>query len=265
MKPEISIIILNYKQKGLVKQCLRGILSSNISLPFEIIVVDNNSGDDCLEMVHAEFPQVKTITSGKNAGFAYGNNLGIRASEGNTIVILNPDVVCVEGAMEKLNDFLHKNPKAGMVGPALIYPDGTMQYSCRRFPKWYTPVFRRTIFGKFSFAKLELKRYLMMDRERHSPQTVDWLFGACLFIKKSALDKIGVFDERFFLYFEDCDLCRRLWDAGFEVWYYPEVKLVHYHQKLSQQKDGILSIFNPGTRFHIQSAIQYFAKYFKKS
>lgn len=258
---ELSIIIVNYKQKGLVKQCIKGIEQSRISVPYEIIIVDNHSQDGCIEMLKQEFEHVITIASEKNGGFAYGNNLGIKKALGKYIMIMNPDVALTEGAIETMVEFLKIHPRCGIVGPRLIHPDGTIQYSCRCFPKTYTPLLRRTILGKISLAQKELRRYLMMDWGHGISKKVDWIFGACIMLKKEALEIVGIFDERFFLYFEDCDLCRRMWQHGFEVWYVAEVELVHYHQRLSDQRRGIFSIFHKVTRVHIASAIKYFAKY----
>lgn len=261
MNTDISIIILNYKQKGLVKQCIKGIEQCRISVPYEIIVVDNHSQDESLEMIRQYFPSVITIASEKNGGFAYGNNLGIRAAHGNFIVILNPDVAITEGSLEKMKIFLLSHPKVGVVGPKLINPDGSIQNSCRRFPKMYTPALRRTFIGNFHFSKKELSRYLMTDWNHDTNRKVEWLFGACIMITRESIENIGYFDERFFLYFEDCDFCRRCWERGVEVWYMADVELVHYHQQLSNQRAGILSILNLGTRYHITSAVKYFAKY----
>ena len=170
---DLSIIILNYKQKGLLKQCLKGIVAAQPQLNYELIVVDNNSGDDSLEMVKRmfvsendnkkqpplpinkvlEIPPIITIQSKSNDGFAAGNNLGIHRAKGNYVMILNPDIAVVSGVLEKMVSFMADYPLVGIIGPKLINPDGSVQYSCRRFPKFLTPLYRRTTFGKFSFAK----------------------------------------------------------------------------------------------------------------
>lgn len=261
---KLSIIILNYKEKGFVKQCVKGIYNSNIQVPFEVIVVDNNSQADCADMLRERFPLVKVIISKKNRGYAYGNNLGIRYSKGEYIAIINPDVAVQEGIFEKMIRFLEDHPRAGMVGPKLIYPDKTVQASCRRFPKPLTSIYRRTILSHLPTAKKMLQKYLMEDWDHASQRSVDWLFGACLMIRKKVLDEIGLFDERFFLYFEDCDLCRRFWEKGYEVWYLADVIVVHYHKRLSAKTFGILSLFDKPTRIHIISAIKYFKKYYGK-
>ena len=278
---DLSIIILNYKQKGLVKQCIKGIVTAQPQLKYELIVVDNDSKDGSLEMVNVmfkeekqlgnqpelplnkplEIPSIKTIQSESNDGFAAGNNLGIQKASGKYIMIINPDIAVVPGALEEMVNFLESNSSVGMISPKLINPDGSVQYSCRRFPNIFTPIYRRTILGKLPFAKKYLTDYLMMDFDHSNSKEVDWLFGACLLIRKSILDRIGMFDERFFMYFEDLDLCRRFWQAGFKIMYFPVVEMVHYHQRLSAEKSGILGALSKGGRIHIVSGVKYFAKY----
>lgn len=259
---KLSIIILNYKQKGLVKQCIKGIYQSKIRVPFEILVVDNHSEDGCLEMVREFYPEVRGISIDKNRGFAYGNNRGIEKSRGEYILILNPDIAIVEGAVEEMIRFLDHHPKVGIIGPKLIHPDGTIQYSCRRFPTILTPLYRRTFFGKLPFAKKHIASYLMKEWDHQEARDVDWLFAACILVRREALEKVGYFDDRFFLYYEDLDLCRRFWERGYEVWYLPKVELVHYHQRLSANRQGFFSLCYRPTRIHIISAIKYFLKYF---
>ncbi len=273
------MILLNYKDRGLLKQCLKGIIAAQPQLEYEVIVVDNNSADGSLalaaEMLRREEkitppwisvkqlakPPFRTIQSEKNLGFGGGHNLGIKAAAGRYILIVNPDIALVPGALEKMHSFMEANPDVGMIGPKLIYPDGTIQYSCRRFPTSLIPLYRRTVFGKLRFAEKATGHYLMQDSDHQQAIPVDWLFGACLMIRKSALDKVGLFDERFFMYFEDLDLCRRFWQNGFKVVYLPTVVLVHYHQRLSAEKGGILGIFSSGGRMHVLSGIKYFVKY----
>ncbi|MFA6409958.1 MAG: glycosyltransferase family 2 protein [Candidatus Buchananbacteria bacterium] len=280
---DLSIVILNYKQKGLLKQCLKGIILAQPQLDYEIIVVDNKSDDGSLEMVKEIFlakkddnqpqlklpitkplavPPIQTIQADVNNGFAAGNNLGIAKALGKYVMILNPDVAIVSGVLEKMVDFMQNNSDVGMIGPRLINPDGSTQYSCRRFPGSLVPVYRRTIFGKLPFAKKIIDSYLMLDFDHENNRLVDWLFGACLVIRKSALDKVGSFDEKFFMYFEDLDLCRRFWQQNFKVLYFAGAEMVHYHQQWSTEKGGIFGVLRRGGRVHVASGIKYFIKYF---
>lgn len=258
---DLSIIILNYRLRGLVRQCLRGILMAEPRASYEVIVVDNHSGDGCLEMCAAQFPWVVTVASDANRGFGAGNNLGIAKASGSAILVLNPDIALFPGQIDALLACLHTHPRAGIVGPQLCYPDGTTQDSCFRFPRLFSPLYRRTWVGRLPFARRELDRFLMRDYHRTVPQSVDWLMGACLLLRRAALNEVGRFDERFFMYFEDLDLCRRSWQLGWEVWYVPAARLVHYHQRQSAEHGGFSALWYPPARQHLRSALAYYRKY----
>ncbi|MBU1148901.1 glycosyltransferase family 2 protein [Patescibacteria group bacterium] len=259
---DLSIIILNYKAKGLLKQCLKGIELVKPALDFEVIVVDNASGDGSIDMVKEQFPWVKLIENPYNTGYAAGNNVAIRQAQGKYVMILNPDITILNQSIMELYHFMEKNPKAGLIGPKLINPDGSTQMSCRRFPTIKTIIYRRTPLGKLPGAQKLLKRFLMIDWEHRDAKQVDWLLGACLFTKREAINKVGLLDERFFLYFEDVDWCRRFWQAGYKVYYLPQAEMVHYHRRLSAINPGFKGVFGYATRLHIVSGIKYFTKYF---
>jgi hypothetical protein len=159
---KLSIIILNYKTKGLLKQCLRGIMSFKLPFSHEIIVVDNNSQDSSLKMIKEEFPQVKSIPLSENKGFAGGMNQGIKKSQGEFILLMNPDIAILNNAIVKMVDFLEKNDKIALLGPQLINPDGSIQTSCRRFPTPWVLIARRSPLGKLSYFKKRIKEFLML-------------------------------------------------------------------------------------------------------
>ena len=174
---------------------------------------------------------------------------------------MTPDIAVVAGGLEKMVALMEQQPEIGVVSPKLINPDGSIQDSCRRFPSWPMPLYRRTALGKLPWAKKKLGYYLMADWDHASSRPVDWLFGACLLLRRSAFEKVGLFDERFFMYFEDLDLCRRFWEAGYSVYYFADVELVHYHQRLSAERGGVIGLFNRAGRIHLMSGVKYFAKY----
>ena len=145
---KLSIIILNYKSSGLTRECLRGLLAADLKLDHEIIVVDNNSEDNIGAILTKEFPQVKFIELEVNRGYAAGNNAGIKQAQGEYILILNPDITVFAGQIEKLVDFMENNSRVGLAGPRLVNPDGSLQYSCYKFPKFLLPLYRRTWLGK---------------------------------------------------------------------------------------------------------------------
>lgn len=260
----LSIIILNYKQKNLTRETVKGILDLDLQFDYEIIVVDNNSQDGLGKLVRSLFPNVKFIQSDKNLGMGAGNNLGIRQARGKYILILNPDAVVFKSSLEPLIDFLERNPLAGIVAPQILDPDRSWQASAYKFPKFLTPLYRRTALAKTQLGQEYLREYIITQDKLKEPTRVDWVLGAVFMIKKQIIDQLGNFDERFFLFFEDTDLCRRVWNTGYEVWYIPQAKVVHYPHRLSAHELGLLSLFNKNTYPHIASWLKYFWKWHRR-
>ena len=257
---KLSIIILNYKTAGLVRQCLRGIFSNPPQATYEVIVVDNASNDSCLERVAQEFPQTKRVKLAVNRGYAAGNNAGLRLAQGEYVLILNPDITVLKGNLDQLIRFMDSQPKVGLAGPRLVNPDGSLQYSAYRFPSFWLPLFRRTFLGSLPSSRKLLAHYQMFDWDHRANQPVDWLLGACLIVRRSALNKVGLLDERYFLYVEDTDWCRRFWQAGWQVFYIAEVEFVHFHERLSAQA-SFGGLFSRVTWVHIASWLKYFRKW----
>ena len=263
---DLSLIIVNYNQKELLKECLKNIEEIKLKLDNEIIVIDNASTDksqNFLSKLKIQNQRIKIILNQKNVGFAKAVNLGIKNSVGEYILILNPDVVVLPGSIERMVDFMKQNPKCGLCGPKLINPDGSVQDSCRRFPKWYTPLIRRTFLKRLPFGKRHNDWYLMKDFDHQKDLEVDWLMGAVLLVRRKALEKTGLMDERYFLYFEDTDWCRIFWQNGYKVYYLAEVKMYHYHQRLSASSGFFKNLFSKYSWIHLMSAIKYFWKWRK--
>ncbi len=268
---ELSIIIVSYNNKNLLRENLKCIKGANIGLSYEIIVVDNASRDGTVKMLRFEFPEIcpsnriggggKTIASSKNLGFAAGNNLGASYAKGEKLLFLNPDMIIDAGAVLKMAGYLDAHSEAGLVGPKLLNPDGTLQYSVCRFPKWYTPIFRRTPLGLLPFGKKHLRWYLMTDWNHNEIREVDWILGSALMMRKSDYGKLAKFDERFFLYFDDCDLSRQVWQNGKRVVYLSCAQMTHFHRRESALLGFIKGLFHQPTREHIKSWIKYFSKY----
>lgn len=262
---DLSIIILNYNTRGLLKECIKGLKLANPLLDYEVIIVDNASSDGSQEYMKelaAEWDRIRIILNPKNVGFAAGNNIGVKASRGEYALIVNSDITFLPGAIEALVKFLDENAEVGIVGPKILSPTGLWQSSCFRFPQWFIPFCRRTILGKTAWGKRALKKYLMADFDREITKEVDWLLGACFLARRGLFLRLGLFDERFFLFFEDTDLCRRIWDAGFKVVFLPEAKVIHLEERLSADHTGIFhSLLNKNIRIHIRSAVRYFWKY----
>lgn len=259
---DLSLIILNYKTRGMLKQCLRGLLLNHYAIAHEIIVVDNHSNDGTDAMMREDFPALTFIASPTNGGYAAGMNLGIQRARGKYLLLLNTDIAILGNAIEQLVAYMDSHAQVGIAGPKLLNPDGSVQESCRGFPSVLTIALRRTPFGKLPAARRKLDQFLMLDWDHASNRPVDWLLGACMIVRRSAMERVGLLDERFFLYFEDVDWCRRFWEAGYQVHYLGEAtEIVHYHRRLSADRGGLQAIFGYATRVHIASGIKYFTKY----
>jgi len=212
-------------------------------------------------MLKEQFPEVRFIASAVNAGFAAGNNIGIEKAQGRYIHILNPDITVLPGSLEAMVRYMDEHPDVGILAPQLLNPDKSVQYSCYRFPTPMIPVYRRTPLAKTASGKKALDNYLMKDWAHNEIKEVDWCLAASIMVRESGIKKVGYFDERYFMYFEDCDWCRRFWQAGLKVVYFPAAQMVHYHVRQSADVPWFLGLFQKISRIHIASAIKYFWKF----
>lgn len=252
----VSIIILNYNTSGLVKNCIKSIYKHIGNLEHEIIVIDNDSADKIGEMLKKRFPSVRFYKTGKNLGYGGGNNLGIKKAVGKYLVILNPDTVIIDKTFEKIYNFMDKDSSIGVIGPRLVSPNGETQHTRCRFPDFMMPIYRRTQLKNIKYIKNKIYKYTTRDVPYSKTTDTDWVFGAFLFIRKSAIDVVGMFDEDFFLGFEDADLCKRFWDNNYRVVYFSDTKVIHYPHRFSKK-----NIFNKSVREHILSWLKYFKKH----
>ncbi|MBI2063428.1 MAG: glycosyltransferase family 2 protein [Candidatus Yanofskybacteria bacterium] len=272
---ELSIIIVHHQTPELLKLCLKslgkvlisghhksdGIENVNKS-NFEIIVVDSTISRQARDLIREQYPEIKYIPFKENLGYARGVNIGIQSSCGKYILILNPDVIVTDGAIEKMADYMEKHPDIGILGPKVLNFNGTHQRTFFSYYKPATIIARRSFLGKFGRFKKELDKFLMADADSRKIQTPDWLMGSAIMVSREAFNKIGGMDERFFMYFEDVDWARRFWHNDYKVVYYPEAVIYHYHQRESSSRMGLLdAVFNNKTRWHIASAIKFFWKY----
>jgi hypothetical protein len=258
--PKVSFITAAYKTPHLIRLLLKGVEAAKFAFPFEYILVDNGC-DGTAAMVRERFPWVTVIEPGANLGFAKGNNLGIRAATGEYVMLTNPDLTIFPGEMEKLVAFADATPDAGLIGPRVEHPNGDRQATCTRFPRMTIPALRRTFLGKMPWGKRFIDSYLMDDVDHSVPHDADVLYGAAILARRRVLEEIGHFDERFFMYYEDVDLCRRAWAKGWRVVYAPVARFPHYHARESMIANPLELFTKPTTRYHIASSVRYHLKY----
>ncbi len=268
---DLSIIVLNYHTKNLAKELLKN-LTQELSLPFEyeIIVVDNDSHDGIEDIIKEKFPlghspsgeaRVKFVQSEKNGGFAYGNNLGIKVASGEYVMIMNPDLAILSDAIEVMYRYMKDHPEVGLGGPRLINADKSVQYSCTRFPDWRLPFYRRTSLANTKAGQKWLDEYLMKDLDHYKNSYVPTLFGACLIFKREALAKVGLLDERYFMYMEDLDWSRRFWENGYKVAYIGQAEIIHLHRRQSAAESLPKTMMSKTARHHIISFVKYLLKF----
>jgi len=262
---DISIVILNYKSKGFTLNCIKSVKEADFgNLKYEIIVVDNNSLDSIGEILNWQYSDVIFIENKKNIGMGAGNNVGLKRARGKYVVIMNPDTIAFKDTFVKLYNYMEENRGIGIAAPKQLNPDKTVQNSCYRWHSLLTPLYRRTPLGNFKFAQKDLERYLMRDFDHKSKKEVNWLLGSFLFIRAKALEEVGFFDERFFLYFEDTDFCRRFWQKKWKVAYNPNAIIVHNHIRQSARVKWYKFFTSIAARHHIISWIKYLKKWSMK-
>jgi len=226
--PDVSIIIASWNAKEYVIDCLDSLLESEHGYSQEIIVVDNASSDGSDEMIEKKFPQVKLIRNERNLGFAKANNIGMSASSGQYVCVMNSDVTVLNNCIKKLMNFMDQNPKVGMAGPKILNPDGTLQPSCRHFPTIWNNLCQslglNRLFPRSAFFSDWLMDYWAHDRLG----SVDALSGCFWMVRRKAIENVGMLDEDFFIYGEDIDWCRRFHISGWDVVFYPDAEAVHY-------------------------------------
>lgn len=269
--PDLSIVIVNWNVRELLRRCLESILGSDglvvggLDTPrystsgemwtAEVTVVDNASADDSVAMLAQDYPWVRIVANRDNLGFTRANNQGLAVSRGRYLLLLNPDTELAPDALKLLLAYAETHPQAGVIGPQLRYGDGSMQSSRRRFPTLATFFLESTVVQRWWPRNQVLTRYYMLDRPDDAISQVDWIVGACMVVRRAVLEQIGGFDEGFFMYSEELDLCRRADHAGWQVVWLPAAVVTHHEGKSSEQVVAARHI-----RFH-SSRLRYVRKY----
>jgi len=251
---DLTLILVSYHSLEPLKSFFESWRSHPIAASHEIIVVDNAPGDGMAEWVSAHFPEVKILDMGGNEGYARAVNRGIEEGKGRAFLVINPDVELSEGGVDRALEYLHGHPEVGIVGARLLNRDGTIQHSARRFYTLQTILLRRTPLGRLRPDHPELRRHLMLDDDLDHPRPVDWIIGAWMLVRREAVEKVGLMDPRFFLYFEDVDWCYRMWAKGLEVHYFPKARFVHAYERSSGRLNRTLL-------YHLRSFVSFYDKW----
>ena len=249
---DVSIITVGTNEKELIRTCLNSINKSLTKYQIETIVVDNASTDGTSDMVSSNFKNIVLLRNQKMIGYIQNNNLAMKEAKGRYIMLINSDIELREDTVETMVEFMDRHPKAAVSTCRLNFDDGTLQLNCRRFP---TPVtyffriphfFRWLKFGKKFAMSKPISRYLMLDYDHKETKEVDWIVSALFFIRKAAIEDIGMLDEGLLppFYLEDVDWCFRAHVKGWQVYYVPETSAVHYYRRSSVKKFNKLSLIH---------------------
>lgn len=261
MTKTLSIIIVNFKNPPLLRLCLKSLVQTlEPSFEKEIIVVDVASSIETRNVI-SEFPEVKLVFFKENIGYTKGVNEGIKASRGEIVLIINPDIIPSKGSVERMADYIYKNENVGLLGPQLLNFDGSVQNSSFAFYSPLTIIYRRTFLNLLPWARKELDRFLVNNKDKTKTSEVDWIMGSALMTTKKAIDDIGPMDENLFLYMSEVDWAHRFWENGYKVIYFPEARMYHYHRRGSKGRFDVFDIIKKETRWHIIDAIKYFRKH----
>ena len=262
---DIVTVTVNYKMKdkilAMLRSLFRDVQGSNLSV--QPVIVDNASHDGMEDALKKEFgDRVIFIDVGGNVGFGKGNNLAFKNFDAKYYFVANPDLMFLDNqprTIERLYQFMEEHPKVGMVAPRLQLQNGEMQPSCMHFPKFLDqPLYRLGWHQKYDWARKRVEHLHMKDFDHGKTQPIDWATGAALFVRGAWLKEAGFFDERYFMYFEDTDLCRTFWSHGWPVYFKGDVAIQHGHERASAKVPGLKSVLlNPLTRAHIESLLQY--------
>ncbi len=259
MKTLVSAIVLNYRSFADTVTCVEALLKQTVIDELQILCVDNCSGDGTAEKLRQKWddhPKVRVVEMQKNYGFGGGCNRAVGMSRGEFLIFINPDNTFPPDGLEKMINCMNAHPELGILGPGLEFPDGTLRPSARPYPRI------RDIISKRLFpARWEAKNQFTNTEQL---EYVDWVVGTCLMIRRDFFHAIGGFDERYFLFFEDTDLCRKANMAGKKVGFHPGIRIADRKKRLSD--GGLFTIFRKKTaRIHLKSALHYFWKWAGKS
>ncbi len=237
---DVAIIIVSWNVRKPLQDCLESIFRlPQIEQPKQVIVVDNASTDGTVTMVREQFPTVMLVANPDNKGFAAANNQGIRLTDAPAILLLNPDTIAHAGSLQRMLQAFSNHPKAGIVGPKLLNPDGSVQSSVRRLPTAWALAAIALKFRHLWKNFPPLRRYMAADLDIEREQSVGQVMGAAFLIRRELIDSIGLLDEGFHVWFEEVDYCKQAADAGWETWYVPAATITHLGGESFKQQPSV--------------------------
>jgi hypothetical protein len=229
-QPDLSVIILSFNTRELTLACVRSVFAAHDNLALEVIVVDNASADGTVEALREVCPEACVIANDKNLGFARGNNVGLRVAHGRYLMLLNSDTLAQPGALGALVRFMDAHPDAGACGPMLLNEDGSLQPSGRPLPS----VWRLFVDMTKLYRLWQRDVFAQRGRDYTQVARVGEVSGAALLVRREAYERVGGLDEKLFAYYEDVDLCKRIGDAGYAIYYVPDAKVTHLWKRSSR-------------------------------
>jgi GT2 family glycosyltransferase len=262
-RPDVSIVIVSFNTRSVLRECLESVARESSGLEVEIVIVDNNSSDGSPEMIAADFPHVRLVRSDVNLGFGAANNAALEGCRGRYIVLLNSDAFLCPDSLRLAVRHMDGNPRAGLGGGRLVGRDFSWQPSARMFPGIFSDFTVMTGLAA-RFPKSRLFGYF--DRtwaDQSLPSEVDWVPGAFSIIRAEVVDRVGFFDPAFFLYSEEVDLCRRIKSAGYQIWYWPDITVIHIGGESSRQMKS-LEMSTAGAQlilWRMRSTLLYYRKH----
>lgn len=252
--PRVSVVIPSWNTCELTSLALEHLYASDLA-PHQVVVVDNGSEDGSADMVAERFPGVELIRNARNEGFAIACNQGMRVCDGDYVLLLNTDTETAPDALSLLVSWLEEHAEYAAAAPQLVHRSGETQRTCMAFPRWRTPLFFATPLERWLPNSAELRRYFLRDWAQEDSRDADQPPAAALLVRKSALDEVGLFDERLWLFYNDVDLSKRLADAGYRTRYVAEAKVVHHVGASTSRFAGFVPIWH-------DNRLTYFRKHY---
>jgi GT2 family glycosyltransferase len=254
---KLAVITINHLHQKMIKKAVESLVALNDEIPFQAYIINNLPDKTSENWLTETFPEIRVIENAEPRGFAANINAIIQKNpDYDYFLLLNPDVICLPGLLEKLLEVMETQPQIGAAGPELLNMDGTVQPSRRRFATFPVLIMRALHIDSLFKNIPAVDRYLMKDTAFEGNTDVDWITGAVMLLRKKTLDAVGLFDERFYMYFEDEDLCCRMWREGWRVCYVTEAQAYHAHIAEGRKK-----LFSEANFHHIASAFKMMLKY----